>query len=234
MKVLAVGAHPDDLEILCGGTLRRCVERGDHVVMCHASRGDRGAFARSRDEVASVRFQEAGAAAAIAGAAHVCLGFSDAEIDASDRDQRTAVVDLVREHRPELIITHGPSDYMGDHNEISRLVFECSFHATLPLLESKRPAHDVVAALYYMDTLAGVGFVPSDYVDVSAAIEVKRQMLEAHVSQLAWLRAHDGVDVVADMLTATRYRGMQCGVAYAEGFKACRAWLRQTPRRVLP
>jgi N-acetylglucosamine malate deacetylase 1 len=234
MNVLAVGAHPDDLEILCGGTLRRYAERGDRVVMCHAARGDRGAFASTRDEVAAARLAEARAAADIAGAAHVCLGFSDGEIDASEPDQRAAVVDLVREHRPDVIITHAPTDYMGDHNELSRLVFECSFHATLPLLETRRPAHDTVPPLLYMDTLAGVGFTPTEYVDVSATIDTKRAMLEAHASQLAWLRDHDGVDVVADMLTAARYRGMQCGVAYAEGFVACAAWLRQVPRRVLP
>ena len=234
MKILAVGAHPDDLEILCGGTLRRYVERGDDVVMCHAARGDKGAFASTPEEIAGVRLAEARAAAQVAGATHACLGFSDGEVDASNSDQRAAVVDLVREHRPDVIITHAPSDYMGDHSAISRLVFECSFHATLPLLESARPAHDVVAPLLYMDTLAGVGFVPSEYVDVTATIETKRVMLEAHASQLSWLSDHDGVDVVADMLTAARYRGMQCGVDYAEAFMPCAAWLRQVPRRVLP
>ena len=59
-------------------------------------------------------------------------------------------------------------------------------------------------------------------------------MLEAHASQLAWLRDHDGIDVVADMLTAARYRGMQCGVAYAEAFAPCDAWLRRVPARLLP
>lgn len=234
MNVLAVGAHPDDLEILCGGTLRRYVERGDHVVMCHASRGDRGALASTRDDVAAVRLTEARAAAELAGATHACLGFSDGEIDPSDAGQRTAVVDLVREHRPDVIITHAPGDYMGDHNAISQLVFECSFHATLPLLESARRAHDVVAPLFYMDTLAGVGFTPTEYVDVTTTIDTKRAMLQAHASQGAWLRDHDGIDVVADMVTAARYRGMQCGVAYAEGFTPCAAWLRQVPRRMLP
>jgi N-acetylglucosamine malate deacetylase 1 len=234
MNVLAVGAHPDDLEILCGGTLARCVARGDHVVMCHASRGDRGAFAATREEIAAVRAREAEAAARVGGATHTCLGFSDAEVDASDPDQRAAVIDLVREHRPDLIITHAPDDYMGDHNEVSRLVFECSFHATLPLLTSARPAHDVVAPILYMDTLGGVGFIPTEYVDISPVIATKRAMLEAHASQVAWLHDHDGVDVVEDMLTAARMRGIQCGVRYAEGFRPCQTWLRQVPRRLLP
>ena len=61
------------------------------------------------------------------------LGFSDGEINAADPEQQRAVIDLVRDSRPDLIITHSPGDYMGDHNEISKLVFDCSFYATLPL-----------------------------------------------------------------------------------------------------
>lgn len=233
-RVLAVGAHPDDLEILCGGTLARFAAAGAEVVMCHASRGDRGAVTGDRDEVAATRLAEAQAAAAVAGAGHACLGLSDGEVDAGDPAQRALVIDLVREHRPDLVITHHPGDYMSDHVEISKLVFACSFHATLPLYSTGRPHHDRVTPLYYMDTLAGVGFLPAEYVDVTDAIDVKRAMLEAHASQLGWLRDHDGVDAVEEMLTAARYRGMQCGVRYAEGFMPCDVWLRRVPRRVLP
>jgi hypothetical protein len=90
-----------------------------------------------------------------------------------------------------------------------------------------------VTPIYYMDTVFGVGFVPAEYVDVTETIDAKVAMLEAHVSQLSWLRDHDGIDVVDQMKTATRYRGMQCGVAYAEGFVPCQTWLRGTTRRLL-
>ena len=85
---------------------------------------------------------------------------------------------------------------MSDHNEISKLVFDCSFHATLPLLETERPRHDRVTPIYYFDTIMGLGFVPTEYVDVTDEIETKVAMLEAHESQLVWLRDHDGVDIV--------------------------------------
>src|SRR3954469_9217572 len=139
MRVLAVGAHPDDLEILCGGTLARFVQEGHEVVMCHATRGDRGRFVPTAHEIAALRGAEAKRAAEICGAAEATLGLSDGEVSASDPEQRRLVVDLVRESRPDLIITHHPSDYMGDHNETSKLVFECSFHATLPLFETAKP-----------------------------------------------------------------------------------------------
>lgn len=234
MRVLAVGAHPDDLEILCGGTLARFVLEGHEVVMCHATTGNRGSFVHTADEIARIRLEEARRAAAVIGAEHVTLGLSDTEVSAADPGQRRLVVDLVREARPDLILTHFPGDYMGDHNEVSKLVFECSFSATLPLVETRLPHHGHVAPIYYMDTVFGIGFAPTEYVDVTGVIDVKARALEAHESQLAWLRDHDGIDVVEQMRTATRYRGMQCGADYAEGFVPCLTWLRGTTRRLLP
>jgi LmbE family N-acetylglucosaminyl deacetylase len=63
VRVLAVGAHPDDLEILCGGTLARYVEEGHEVVMCHATTGNRGSFEYTSEEVAAIRDEEAREAA---------------------------------------------------------------------------------------------------------------------------------------------------------------------------
>ena len=184
MRVLAVGAHPDDLEILCGGTLVRFVREGHEVVMCHATRGDRGSYVHTSEEIARIRSEEARRAAEICGAEYTALGLRDGEINAADPAQRRLVVDLVREARPDLIITHYPRDYMSYHDEISKLVFDCSFHATLPLFETGKPHHALVTPIYYMETVMGVGFLPAEYVDVTGTIDVKVAMLEAHQSQL--------------------------------------------------
>jgi len=234
LRVLAVGAHPDDLEILCGGTLARFCRDGHDVVMCHVTSGDRGSYVGTSAEVAAIRDGEAQRAAEICGAEHATLGLHDGEVNAADPAQQRLVIDLVRETRPDLILTHHPGDYMSDHNEVARLVFDCSFHATLPLLETDRPHHSTVTPIYYMDTVMGLGFQPTEYVDVSDVIETKTSMLEAHQSQLVWLRDHDGVDIVEQMRVATRFRGLQCGAQYAEGFIPCLTWLRGTTRRLLP
>ncbi len=234
MRVLAVGAHPDDLEILCGGTLARFAREGHEVVMCNATTGNRGSFVHTSEEIGRIRLEEARRAAAVIGAEHVTLGISDCEVNAADPEQKRLVVDLVRDARPDLIITHYPNDYMGDHDEISKLVFACSFFATLPLYETGKQHHSAVTPIYHMDTVFGIGFEPTEYVDVGDVVDAKVAMLEAHDSQLTWLRDHDGIDVVDQMKTATRYRGMQCGVAYAEGFRPCQTWLRGSTRRLLP
>ncbi|MFN0153226.1 MAG: PIG-L deacetylase family protein [Gaiella sp.] len=234
MRVLGVGAHPDDLEILCGGTLARFVAEGHQVVMCNATLGNRGSFVHTSEEIARIRGAEARCAAEICGAEHMTLGFNDAEINASDRDQQRAVIDMIRDARPDLIITHSPGDYMGDHNEISRLVFDCSFYAALPLYETARPYHSEITPIYFMETIMGHGFQPTEFVDVSTTMDTKVAMLEAHQSQLTWLKDHNDVDIVEQMTTVTRFRGQQCGVAYAEGFVPCLTHLRGTTRRLLP
>jgi N-acetylglucosamine malate deacetylase 1 len=234
VKVLAVGAHPDDLEILCGGTIARFVAEGHSVVMCNASYGDRGSFVHSSEEITHIRMREARQAAEIAGAEHETLGLSDGDVNAGDPLQRRMVADLVRRVKPDLILTHAPADYMVDHNEISKLVFDASFLATLPLYETGAPNFSLVAPIYYFDTIMGLGFSPTEFVDVSDHIDTKVAMLEAHESQLTWLRDHDGVDIVEQMRTAARFRGHQCGVAYAEGFVPCLRWLRARPQRLLP
>jgi LmbE family N-acetylglucosaminyl deacetylase len=235
MRVLAVGAHPDDLEILCGGTLARFCREGHEVWMCHVTDGDKGTTTSTSEAITAVRRREAQRSAEIAGAHSVTLGFKDGEIAAADQAQRLAMVELVREARPDVVITHHPHDYMTDHDETSRLVFNASFIATLPLLETGRPAHDVIApALYHMDTLAGLGFQPEEWVDITDDYETKRTMLSAHESQVSWLGDHEGVDVLDQIEATGRFRGHQCGVRYAEGFVLRKTWLRVPPRRLLP
>jgi len=234
MRVLAVGAHPDDLELLCGGTLSRFVREGHQVTMCHASIGDRGSFVHSAAEIGQIRLAEARQAAAIIGADHATLGLSDGLVNAADQLQRNLAVDLVRSWRPDLIITHAPNDYMADHNETSRLMLDASHIATLPLIETEHPAHTVVAPVIHMDTLAGVGFTPTEYVDISDDLEAKLEALQCHASQLQWLLEHDGIDAIEQTRVTAAFRGFQSGVPYAEGFSPCLTWLRAKTFRLLP
>ena len=85
-----------------------------------------------------------------------------------------------------------------------------------------------------MDNVAGVDFTPTEYVDISAAIETKLEMLSQHESQIAWLGEHGANDVLDNTRALGRLRGIQCGVRYAEGFRPCLKWPRIATRRLLP
>ena len=85
-----------------------------------------------------------------------------------------------------------------------------------------------------MDTLAGVGFQPEDYVDVTDEIEVKLKALNCHESQIKWMMEHDKIDFLDFVRTCSKYRGLQCSVPYAEAFTKCYTWPRMATKRLLP
>ncbi len=234
MRVLAIGAHPDDIEIACSGTLAKCVKRGDTVIVCHVSTGNLGHVVIPPDKLTVIRANEAKKAGSLAGIEVICAGFNDLDIFDNNQESRDRIVDVIRYANPDFIITHNPDDYMPDHTAVARLVFDASFAATLPNYKSKytKPAKSV--PIYYMDTLAGVNFNPTDFVDITEEIDLKIQMLECHESQVVWMRDHDHIDFSDMVRTCSRYRGYQCGAAYAEGFRLCQVYLKGTARRLLP
>ena len=234
MKVLAIGAHPDDIEIACSGTLAKCVKRGDEVTVCHVSTGNLGHVEIPPAELTKMRAAEAKKAGKMAGIKVICAGFNDLEIFDNNKAARDTIVDVIKSVDPDFIITHNPDDYMPDHTAVSRLVFDASFTATLPNYESKVKGAARLVPIYYMDTLAGVNFQPTEYVDISQEIDLKIKMLECHESQLVWMREHDGIDFADMVKTCSRYRGYQCGAEYAEGFRMCQVYLKGTTKRLLP
>ena len=234
MRVLAVGCHPDDVEIACSGTLAKCVKRGDTVIVCHASSGNLGHVVIPPDELRVNRAAEAKKAGAMAGIEVICAGFDDLELFADNKEARDKMVDVIRYADPDVIITHDPDDYMPDHTAVSKLVFDASFTANLPNYPSKQKNAAKLVPFFYMDTLAGVNFNPTLYVDITEEIDLKLQMLECHESQVVWMRDHDGIDFPDMVKTCSRYRGYQCGADYAEGFKQCQVYLKGTTKRLLP
>ena len=234
MNILAIGAHPDDVEIACSGTLMRCVERGDRVVVCHASDGNLGHVIIPPDELAVIRHEEACRAGRMGGYEVIWGGFHDLDIFENNKKSRDMMVDVIRYAKPDLIITHAPNDYMPDHTSVSKLVFDAAFTATLPNYPTKEAGHIGMVPIYYMDTLAGVDFNPTEYVDISDYIDRKINMLECHESQLKWMRDHDNIDFADFVRTCSKFRGYQCGAAYAEGFTQELVYPKVRPERLLP
>lgn len=234
MRVLAIGCHPDDIEVSCAGTLAKYKQQGHDVVLCHVANGNKGHMIIQPDELRLMRKQEAVNAGAVIGAEVISLDVGDLEVYGDDRTARDKVIDVIRYARPDVIITHYPHDYMPDHLAVSQLVFDASFAATVPHYKTSEPHHPVMSAIYYMDTLAGVGFLPEEYVDISDTIELKLEMLNKHDSQMKWMREHDDIDFEDFVRTVSKFRGLQSGVAYAEGFIPCRVWPKISTRRLLP
>lgn len=235
MRVLAVGCHPDDLEINAFGTLARCALRGDDVVICGVTHGNAGSMTHSPEEISRIRIAEATKAARLIGAKdYINLGVNDLEVDSRDRELIDRMIDVIRMVKPDMIITQYHDDYQRDHNEVSDLVFNASFMATIPNYRTKQPCCSVIAPLFYMEPSAGNAFIATDYVDITDVIEQKMEALACHASQIEWLRDHVGKDVLATTRAGAMVRGRLCMVPYAEAFLRCNHVLRMTPFRLLP
>ena len=233
MIVLTIEAHPDDAELLCAGTLARFRQEGHEVVICHVCDGNKGSLAYSSQELAKIRRSEAKESARLIGAQSIWAGISDFEV-VLDLKTRLMITDIIRQVSPDLIITHSPNDYLTDHVNVSRLVFEATYMAGIMLLETKHPKTNKLPYLYYMDTLAGINFTPTEYVDISGTIDIKVEMMKKMKSQLSWLKEAHNCDAEDFIKTIAKYRGFQAGVPFAEGFIQHRLYPQGLTKRILP
>ena len=235
LNVLAIGAHPDDIEILCAGTLARYAAQGHRIWMAVFTCGDMGDLQVPPPKLAAIRKAEAQASAALLGAELLWIGVTD-ECVFPNEAQRRLMIDLLRQADPDVIFTHGPNDYHPDHRYVSQLVFDSYFQKGLPHLPGQQqPACRFgQAAVYYMDNLGGIEFLPTEYVDVSAVIETKCRMLACHKSQVKAMAELAHTDILDMVRVQGRFRGFAAGCAYAEGFRKLEAYQRGLTRRILP
>ncbi len=229
--ILAIHAHPDDLEILAGGTLALLAGKGHHIAITTMTSGDCGSAEHTGEEIAAIRYKEAARSAALIGAHYTCAGFSDMAIFNDDLSRRR-VTELLRRAHPDLVITASPIDYMPDHEATSALVRDACFASSVPLYRTgaadPSPALPAIPHLYFTDPIEGMDRegrrIPPDFcVDVISVCELKRQMLACHQSQRAWLARQHGVDdYLQQMDSATHACGLPWGISYGEGFRRYR------------
>ncbi len=235
MNILAVGAHPDDIEINCAGTLARFAEQGHPVTIAVFTCGDMGDLEAPPDQLAATRKREAEASASQIGARLLWPGVTD-ELVFPNEEQRSIMIDLLREADPDVIITHSPNDYHPDHCYVSQLVFDSYFQKGLPHIPNqKRPACRFgQAQIYHMDNLGGINFVPVEYVDITSVFEIKKKMLECHESQVKPMKELANTDMTQMIEVQARFRGFAAGCAMAEAFRRVEAYQRGLSRRILP
>ena len=227
-RVLAAMAHPDDAEILVGGTLFLLKDLGCELGILTMTSGDCGSATHTKEEISRIRLAEARAAAEYLGAWYGCAGLMDGEVFLNAENLRR-VVESMRQFDPDVVITHSPIDYMLDHEETARLARGATFTLAMPLYKTHRiaPASPGrgTPALYYADPVEGTGYFgerirPEFYLDIATVLERKRELLSGHHSQREWLRAHHQVDEYLNRMAewAARY-GQECGAEAAEGLR---------------
>jgi bacillithiol biosynthesis deacetylase BshB1 len=175
LDVLAIGAHPDDVELGCGGTLAALAAAGHQVGILHLTRGEAGTRGTPEAREAEAR----SAAAALGAAAVDFLNCGDGRLRSGD-DEEDALIAKLRQWRPEIVLGPTPSDRHPDHGRAHRLVAAAAFYAGLARRGQGEP-HRPAAVFSYMQHDP---FAPSFVVDVTAGWEGKLAALAAYESQL--------------------------------------------------
>ena len=203
LSVVCVGAHPDDPESGCGGTLARYTAAGHVVRIVYLTRGERGIEGKALDETARIRTLEAETACVALGATPIFFGQIDGATELT-RAHVAAMTKLLAAEKPDVVFAHWPVDTHLDHQIASVL-------ATRACMALRTPS------LFYFEVNPGSqtsAFHPTVYVDITPVLEKKRAALLAHVSQ-------DGGGIWRAHHEATaQWRGREHGVVAAEAFVA--------------
>lgn len=210
LNIMAVGAHPDDIEIFMYGFMAAAKARGDKLHLVVATDGGAGG---TGPDLASRRANETRLALKPLGSPTL-LNLPDGQL-ASDSSARKKITATIQKIAPDLILTHSPEDYHPDHRALSAYVndgagFSC------PIL--------------YADTLMGIGFTPDYYIDISPHAAAKREAIMAHESQSP-TRFAEAAQIM------NRYRAAQCNAPdghYAEAYRLEKRFPFADIRPILP
>jgi LmbE family N-acetylglucosaminyl deacetylase len=145
-----------------------------------------------------------------------------------------AFINLMRRARPDVVIAHAPSDYHPDHRTAGQMCWDIRVMTTVPNIKTEYPVCATIPEIFYMDTVAGINFQPEQYVDISDYFDLKRKMLACHQSQGSWLEAQYGMTYIEFMEHISRFRGLQCGVRYAECFQSSPTFPKWSKPSLLP
>lgn len=242
LRLLIIGAHPDDADYH-GGGIAALYRRAGHVVkMVSLTNGDAGHQTQRGEELARRRKAEAAAAGAVIGATYDVFDIHDGEL-LPTLDHRLKVIRLIRSFKPDLVLTHRPNDYHPDHRYTSQLVQDAAYMVTVPAVAPDTPhlAANPVIAYLPDDFQKPYPFQPDVVIDVGSVVDEIVGMLHCHESQFyEWLPYNQGkLEQVPKEDLRRRYwlggevrvrlRGraekyrplLSLNVEYVEAFEAC-------------
>jgi LmbE family N-acetylglucosaminyl deacetylase len=229
LKLLIIGAHPDDADYHAGGTAALYRAAGHVVKMVSLTNGDAGHHVQPGPALANRRRHEALASGAVIGATYDVLDNHDGEL-LPTLDNRRQVIRLIRDFRPDLVLTHRPNDYHPDHRYTSQLVQDAAYMVTVPAVAPDTPhlPRDPVIAYLPDNFQKPYPFQPTVAVDVGPVLDQIVAMLDCHVSQFyEWLPYNVGRqdDIPADAAGRRNWLAVQVKDRLRQQADRCRELL---------
>lgn len=170
-KIMGVAAHPGDGLFTMGAVLAEQTERGGAAVLLNLSLGERGAPKNIPvAEYGEMQRTATEKAARLLGIATVFLAYPDGEIPFNE-ESALHVCDAIREHKPDIVVTHWSGSWHKDHRNCHRIVRDALFFAGLETLERSRAAHSVSKVFYADNWEDATGFIVDTYIDIEPVYE---------------------------------------------------------------
>ncbi len=231
-SVLAICAHPDDIEFLMAGTMLQLGKRGWDLHYVNLCDGSRGSTTMDQAECAATRMEESKQACKVLDATWYPPIYADMEATYNTANLKK-VSAIVRMAKPTILLTHSPIDYMEDHEISARLAVSAAFAHGMPNLVSD-PAVDVYmepVTIYHAQpigntTPVGEPVHPHIFVDDTDVVDQKIEALACHASQKRWLDESQGQDSYLETARQlSRDVGAMSGrFEYAEGWRRRSHW----------
>jgi LmbE family N-acetylglucosaminyl deacetylase len=194
LRILVIGAHPDDCEYKAGGVAALYRGAGHDVCFVSVTNGQSGHQTNHGERLAAIRCEEAQASARVVGLEYRVLAHPDGLLQPT-LEARYEMIRLIRGYQPDLIITHRPNDYHPDHRATSQLVCDAAYMVTVPAIAPDAPALARDPVILYMsdDFARPYPFSPTVAVNIEPVLESVVDMLACHQSQFFdWLPYNRG------------------------------------------
>ncbi len=177
--MMVIGAHISDAENMAGAVMLKHKRAGWDVTIVHMTAGDKGHPTLTPEAYNKMRVADAEASAAFLGANMVILPYQDAELEVTD-EAAWAVADLIRTHRPTVIVTHWRGSFHSDHNNTHDIVGKALFKAGLQAFRREHPAHSPRALFYAENWEDMEGYSADVYLDVTDVFDDYLKLLKTH------------------------------------------------------
>jgi LmbE family N-acetylglucosaminyl deacetylase len=194
LRILAIGAHPDDTDIKAGGSAAKWCALGHGVQFVSLTDGAAGHHGMWGPALAQRRRAEAKAAGAVIGAAYDVWDFPDGELQPT-LDARRRIIRLIRTFQPDLLLTHRPNDYHPDHRAVGQLIQDAAYMVTVPAVCPETPslARNPVIAYFSDAFVRPYALEPQIVIDIEDMFSTVIAMLHCHTSQFyEWLPYNGG------------------------------------------
>ncbi|MCK4418728.1 LmbE family protein [Candidatus Aerophobetes bacterium Ae_b3a] len=214
LHIMAIGAHAGDMELTAGGIMAKYAQEGGRITFVHLTPGEKGHPKLSSQKYAEQKIKEGEQAAKILNAEVRFLPYEDGELLVSE-EVKYAICDIIRELKPDIILTHWKGSIHKDHIDTYYNVIDGIFYAGLPAIKRKFPAH-YIGGLYFPENWEDPqGYKPTLYLDITKSYQT---WIEA-ISQYAFARGEVSGFLYIDYYKSLAVvRGVELGFKYAEAF----------------